>query len=799
MKNNLRIAIITSFFFLTFFSFGQQVLLSWETPNPNLPVYPSTFNATGLESSTVIRGESLRLPDETNLNAIFAASGFTSSREEAFRDGDYFEFEIEPTNGNQVNLSGLRAKFRRNNIGPREFLWQFKVDSDCSFTDIESSFRYTEIGDVNLTENPNGNFIPEIDLSTIPRLQNVSFPSKIIIRLYAWDILPTATANSVETFGFGRNPRSEDNIIITGEVSPSTGPTETLLATVWDGTSWSNGVPSPLNQPIRQVVINADYSTVNGNIKACSLTVNPSATLTVEDETFVEVINDVVVNGNLEVSSMGNFVQNSDISTFTLANSGTSMLNKITSVKSDWYYYTYWSSPVLNGTLGDIFAGTSNNRRFLFNASNFLDEDGDGIDDDANDWQVALPENNMLPGIGYAVTSANAGSFPRRDLITFNGQFNNGPVTTPIVHDSRNTNGSWNLIGNPYPSAIDFDLFYQENSDVVDGAVYFWSHSSPFDSNNPGNAALNFNRNDYSVYNTGVGGITAPGASGIRPDKYIPTGQSFFISGLRNGDVTFTNLMRVASETSNINFFKTTTSFKRNTAKENKLWLTLTLENTILNEILVGYVNNATDKDDGSNFDTPRLSVSSNTPSIVYFPITDSNKKYAIQGKSLESIGKNEVINLGFDTGLDIDKLFKISISNLEGEFLKNNAIYLKDNLLNKTHNLKESDYLFKTTTGEFPNRFQIVFTESNVLSVKDNFTIINSGNNMLQFNTNSNKTIERVDIYDILGKKISTYRGKSNREIFKLERFKNNLYIAKIKLSDGSVILKKGILNLKF
>ena len=48
------------------------------------------------------------------------------------------------------------------------------------------------------------------------------------------------------------------------------------------------------------------------------------------------------------------------------------------------------------------------------------------------------------------------------------------PESTPKQHH-------WNLIGNPYPSAIDAELLlnHPENKNLLSGTLYFWTHSTP--------------------------------------------------------------------------------------------------------------------------------------------------------------------------------------------------------------------------------------------------------------------------------------------------------------------------------
>src|SRR5690606_1166868 len=107
-----------------------------------------------------------------------------------------------------------------------------------------------------------------------------------------------------------------------------------------------------------------------------------------------------------------------------------------------------------------------------------------------------------------------------------------------------NTTSRWNSIGNPYPTAIDFEIFYTENSAVIEVAAYLWSQSLPPLDSNPGNQVQNFNQNDYAII-TAFSGNTA-GANGIMPTNYIPSAQGFFVDARNTGVVTFKNNARMA-------------------------------------------------------------------------------------------------------------------------------------------------------------------------------------------------------------------------------------------------------------
>ncbi|MEC3906449.1 T9SS type A sorting domain-containing protein [Tamlana sp. 2201CG12-4] len=545
------------------------------------------------------------------------------------------------------------------------------------------------------------------------------------------------------------------------------------------------------------VIISSDYSTSLGNFNACSLTIDPGVTLTVENGTYLAIQNEVTVDGTLIVETQGNFVQNRSGGTFTVNPGGLAKVNKETPPKAEWYYYTYWSSPVAGETIGNVFPNIG--RRFWFNANNFIDNDGDNIDDDGNDWQRAFFSTSITPGVGYAVTTGQLYVPNAADYATFEGAFNTGNVPVNITFNAANTGNRLNLIGNPYPSAIDFAAFHYANASIIDGVAYFWSQASPPDKANPGNQRYNFNINDYATFTVGTGG-TAGGVPTAIPNGFVPSGQGFFVKALSAGTATFTNAMRTPDNSSNNQFFKSANSKQSSTQNslENRLWVNLTSDNGIFNQILVGYVNNATDNYDGHAFDAPKL-ISPGFTSILYSSIENQDAKYAIQGKHINSINKNETIKLGYITNVNTPTIYKFSIAQTKGNFLAKNPIYLKDNTLNRIHDLSSSDYTFTSDAGEFNERFEIVF-QANTLTVNEtdanNTDVVNIkalDDDHIQISTSDHLKIKTVRIFDLSGRQLYKLSGIRSSETYKLPHL-HGIYIVKITLSNGDRVTQKVI-----
>ncbi|GGK31450.1 hypothetical protein GCM10007962_27340 [Yeosuana aromativorans] len=607
----------------------------------------------------------------------------------------------------------------------------------------------------------------------------------------------------------------------------------------WDGTNWNwtggiaqNTVPTIGNTI--SVIINGDYDTSVGGFQtsfgACSLTVTNNATLDVKNNTYVEVQNDITVDAGSTffVQPYGAVVQINDVATVT--DNGIIRVIKTTAPLGAWYEYTYWSSPVSGETIGNGLFESEVSRRYLFNAQNFLDATAesnndntpvagqDDIDDNGDDWQWVDGTTTMEPGVGYAAThDPNVFIFPGVGYdYDFQGPFNNGIITVTIYrNDSELNDINWNLIGNPYPSAISANSFLAANTEVDQnvvstksstGAIFFWSQNTAPSSTANGNQAYNFSDGDYAVIN---GASEIAGGDGLTPNRYIPSGQAFFVAMSNSGgtniggdiwtsDVVFNNSMRVKGATDNSQFFKSSNT--KGTSSANKLWVNLISDNGVFNQTCIAYLNNATNMDDGMYYDAPK-NVSAGTSAILYTTIEDSNKKFAIQGKAASSINTDEVINLGFKTSIDVPTLYTLSVAKKEGGFLTNNPIYLKDNLTNTLHDLTSCDYTFTSEVGEFNKRFEIVF--SNKALATDDFNLDDSalkisqiGDSQVRFKASSNLTIKTVSIFDLLGRQLYALSGSHNEETYNLPKLKNAVFIAKVKLSNGSSITKKGILK---
>ncbi|WP_299777523.1 choice-of-anchor D domain-containing protein [uncultured Formosa sp.] len=603
-----------------------------------------------------------------------------------------------------------------------------------------------------------------------------------------------------------------------------------ISGAIWNGSNWvwddgtaTNTVPTIGTN----VIIDGNYDTSTGgaetSFEACECTVNAASTLIIEDNTYVVIGNDLTVNGNIIVKTDGSFVQVNDdaiVDGDVLTDKSKIEVEKETSNLGSFFEYTYWSSPVLGEVIADGLAEAHASRIYWFNGQNFLDATRevnndnstlvgqDDVDDNGDDWQIAMAATVMTPGIGFAATHNKSSTFPNQFIYTFEGPFNNGVYNIPIYrNDSETNDNNWNLIGNPYPSALDADIFLNANTNInqtigaTNGAIYLWSQATPAEASTNGNQNNNYAQSDYAIIN-GTG--QTMGGDGVMPTRHIPSGQGFFVSmdngapstivsgDVKTTDVLFNNSMRVTGN--NTQFFRTTTA---NDA--NKLWVNLTTDNGVSNQILVAYLNGATDHDDGTYYDAKRGTYENINAVIYSFIPTAPEYKYVIQAKHSSSLSLEEVIPLGFKSTILEPTIYTISIPQSEGDFMTGNSIYLNDKFLNAVQDLSENNYSFTSDNGVFNDRFEISFTQA-TLSIDDvsissnDISIIELANGEVKISTSKNTTITNVEILDMLGRRIYSLKGNSSSEVYNLSKLSQAAYIAKVRLSNGQTINKKAV-----
>lgn len=573
--------------------------------------------------------------------------------------------------------------------------------------------------------------------------------------------------------------------------------------TDWNTASnWSGGtiptntdcviIPNTVNKPIISGTGYVGYAknlTVHNNAK---LTVNPNNSLSVVDWVTINAGGDLILEDDASLVQINNS-----------ANTGIAHIKK-TSQPMYRLDYTYWNSPVTTAsgfTVGNLTSGTNQIYRYTPTVAN-----GSGT------WSGLSTGTVMNPTFG--VIARAPGSFPSTGpkqtfTVNFTGTPNNGIINMPIAMGTDANLGSttpsggstlvtdaddeWNLIGNPYPSAIDIVSFLTDpaNVPVVDGTIYLWTHNTAPNTTTQdpfyGNYVYNYTVNDYATVNfMGTTTTTAAVSGGPAPSQYIPSGQSFFISAESNGTVSFKNSMRVINNNSNFN--RVANENRENNGFETqRLWLNLSNNNGGFSQILVGYAQGATLGWD-RGFDGETLA-----GNAVKFYSLGANKKLTIQGRPWPFV-QEDIVPLGLKATAQGN--YTIGIDHFDTQFNDAN-IYLEDKLLNIIHNLKSAPYSFTSAVGTFDNRFVLRYTENtlsnNDPSVLENSVVIYTDDKLNV--TSTLEPIKEVMVYDILGR-VLVQNTKVNSNTFTAATLNptQTTLIVKVTLENGAVINKKVI-----
>ncbi len=518
----------------------------------------------------------------------------------------------------------------------------------------------------------------------------------------------------------------------------------------WTGSAWtSDDSPTGTTDQYFLTNIRADYTTgTDGLFNANELKIRSGRDLTISSGESITIQNSITNDGSIIVEDNASLVQ--VLKDGPNTGTGYTVIRESTSQDEEGNY-TYWSSPLTNSTLAEV---TTAEKYYSFTAA-------------TQTWAIASSSTSMIPGIGYINTGDNSISYPNTYTSNFTGSpFNNGDISVSLGFTAdADPDTDWNLLGNPYPSAIDADTFIADNPNIG-GTLYFWTHNTL-------DSAGDNTQDDYVLWN-GTGG-TGSCTGCIPPDGNIASGQGFFAQALASGNATFTNSMRVSGNNS---------LFYRAKQKD-RIWLNLIAENSF-SQTLIGFLNNATDGVDRI-YDGIRL----NGGGKINFYSVLEGKNYGIQGKS--SFKGKEIIPLGFNSTITGE--FQIDIEKIEGQ-LKNANIVLFDKTLNKKHHLKKSAYTFLVdVAGTFNNRFVLYINPSKIELTDENEKRIKIFLKRKNLHIRSKKLIKRVVVLDIYGNQLLHKKVNDTSLILPLTKRKlNALYIIKVILKNGTVITKKVI-----
>jgi len=294
-----------------------------------------------------------------------------------------------------------------------------------------------------------------------------------------------------------------------------------------------------------------------------------------------------------------------------------------------------------------------------------------------------------------------------------------GPLRSgAVVPDVSFTSGhGYNLLPNPYPSAIDFTLLTKS---ALDDALWIW------------NASLG----NYGAYGTAVG----TGTSGT--SQYIPVGQAFFVKANAGGaSLAMDNSVRVHNSQA---FLKNGQNI------ENQLRLAVN-GNSSSDEVIVAFDDRWSAGADVA--DVKKMIGSETSPQLSCVAADDSRL-------SIDALPFNEgdvIVPLNFTLNATSDVTFEAS--GME-TFTVGNPIYLEDLELNTVTDLRNTpNYTFSHSAGNNLNRFQLRFMGTTFVPVDSEIPgSIFASNGYLFIDVPSfNMSDVTIRVFDALGRELSS------------------------------------------
>ncbi|MCD4694972.1 MAG: hypothetical protein K8S16_01930, partial [Bacteroidales bacterium] len=476
--------------------------------------------------------------------------------------------------------------------------------------------------------------------------------------------------------------------------------------------NWSSGIPIPTRDAIIPAVAPQPYPVLNGVADCYAINIAPGASLTIQADGALTAYSDFINNGQFIIESTaggdGSFIDNGTITGLGSFNIGRYLISQ------RWHYISPPVSHAVSGIFLDIYLTEWDEPSGLFTYILPIDVD-----------------LNMMEGYGTWADNSLTGT----TTVFYEGPLNTGTITSEVLTNTSaaaHQSKGFNFVGNPYPSAIDWDEGSGWTKTNLDNAVYIWNPS-------------------FGQYGSYVNGTSVNDVTNI-----IPSGQGFYIhvsTGSPTGLLQVNNSARLHS---NDPFFKNSGKGLEESQISLKLQISSAIS-TYLDQSIVQFNGFATEDFD-PEFDAYDILAGLEEAPGLYFVSKDDAK---LSINTYPELNENIVIPLYCTVGIDgYYTIEALSILN----FLETTEVMLEDKVENVIIDFKEqSSYTFIAGVDNEPDRFNLKFllTPDNTIEIADNRDVqIYASNDAIYLKRQDANTLDgEIRIFDLMGRLIVSER----------------------------------------
>ncbi|WP_179019674.1 fibronectin type III domain-containing protein [Winogradskyella forsetii] len=437
-------------------------------------------------------------------------------------------------------------------------------------------------------------------------------------------------------------------------------------ATIYCNGSWiySDG-PDEFSGSKDVIIANGIYTIdVETDIEVNDLEINTGANIIVKEGASLSVNGNLINNGSLilesistkfsslivEGTSTGDVSYKRHVNAFSNGSTGNDLVSSPFSGQNFGNFAT--ANP-------NIYENPGNANQKLFGPFN----------EPNGTYQIYSTTTNATTlldkGVGYRAARDATEDGISGTTITFTGAIETGSFTLPITESLMSFSG-WNLVGNPYPSYMDFTTFFDLNKAQLDLGAYQAIYGFDGDASN-GWTIMN---------NLSTGELIAPG-------------QGFFVkvkSG--GGTLSFTPEMRVKGATDDFILGRSPSSGVSN----GHIKLEMTNSTLETYSTAIYFNENATIGLD-PGYDAALFG--GNAPEFsIYSNLIEGNTGDFM---AIQAIGTTEIDNATIPLGINATQGQEVTITLSESTLTNATSVYLEDTLTNTFTLLTNQDYSFTT------------------------------------------------------------------------------------------------------